>query len=302
MPRSTYQQQRADGDGYHQEADMSVSLDLLRTFLAVYRHGSITAAAERVGLSQPAMTAQVKSLETRLDRQLFVRQARGMAPTPAADDLARAVAGPLDSLARAVDDDTDPFARAVLLGGPAELLTEVALPLLAPLVGEGLRLRVSFGLADDLLNALSAGRLDLVVSTVPPRRRGVRAEPAYDESFVLVGAPGQSTDAPMIAYAEDLPIIRRYWRLVYGMRPPMSAQVVVPDLRAVLTLVLRGAGISVLPSYLCTTHLDAGRLVPLARPDLAPINTGYVAWRHGALTHPAVAAVHAHLLERLRQM
>jgi DNA-binding transcriptional LysR family regulator len=288
MPRSTYQQQRADGDGYHQEADMSVSLDLLRTFLAVYRHGSITAAAERVGLSQPAMTAQVKSLETRLDRQLLVRQARGMAPTPAADDLARAVAGPLDSLARAVDDDTDPFARAVLLGGPAELLTEVALPLLAPLVGEGLRLRVSFGLADDLLNALS--------------RRGVRAEPAYDESFVLVGAPGQSTDAPMIAYAEDLPIIRRYWRLVYGMRPPMSAQVVVPDLRAVLTLVLRGAGISVLPSYLCTTHLDAGRLVPLARPDLAPINTGYVAWRHGALTHPAVAAVHAHLLERLRQM
>lgn len=189
-----------------------------------------------------------------------------------------------------------------MLGGPAELLTEVALPLLAPLVGEGLRLRVTFGLADDLLDTLSAGGLDLVVSTVRPRRRGVQAEPAYDEHFVLVGTPGQPADAPMIAYGDDLPIIRRYWRLVYDQRPPMSAQVVVPDLRAVLALVLAGAGISVLPSYLCSTHLDAGRLVLLARPDLAPLNTGYIAVRHGALSYPAVAAVHAHLLEHLSHM
>lgn len=281
---------------------MAVSLDLLRTFLAVYRHGSITAAATQVGLSQPAVTAQVRSLETQLDRQLFVRQARGVAPTPAADELARTITEPLDRLAGAFDDDADPHTRAVLLGGPAELLTEVALPALVPLLGQGLRLRVSFGLADDLLQDLGSGRLDLVVSTVRPRRRGVLAEPAYDEEFVLVGAPGQSTDAPMIAYAEDLPIIRRYWRLVYGRRAPMAAQVVVPDLRAVLTLVLRGAGISVLPTYLCATHLDAGRLVTLAQPDLAPINTGYLAWRHGVLSHPAVAAVYDRLIEQLRAM
>lgn len=281
---------------------MSISLDLLRTFLAVHRSGSITAAADRVGLSQPAVTAQVKALEADLDAQLFVRQARGVTPTPAADELARTVAAPLDGLAAALDRETDRASRPVLLGGPAELLTEVALPLLAELVGDGVRLRVKLGLADDLLADLGAGGLDLVVSTIRPRQRGVRAEPAFDEELVLVGAPGQTLDAPMVAYAEDLPVIRRFWRTVYGRRPAMSARVVVPDLRAVLALVLAGTGISVLPRYLCSEHLIDGRLVTLAEPELAPINTGYLAWRDGVLTHPAVEAVHARLLAGLRQL
>jgi DNA-binding transcriptional LysR family regulator len=183
----------------------------------------ITAAASRVGLSQPAATAQVKSLETQLDRQLFVRHARWKAPTPAADDLARAVAAPLGGLAQLVDDDTNPCTRTVILGGPAELLTKVALPLLARSSRTGCAMWITLGLADDLLDAQSAGRLDLIVSTIRPRRRGIQAEPAFDETLVLVGAPGQSSDGPMIAYADDLPIIRRYWRSVYGMRPALSA-------------------------------------------------------------------------------
>ena len=279
---------------------MSVSLDLLRTFLAVYRAGSITAAAETVGLSQPAVTAQVKALEQALGRQLFVRLARGVAPTAAADELARAVAGPLDALNGIVGRDAEPYARAVHLGGPAEFMCEVALPRLAPLIARGLRLRTRFGLADDLLAELAAGRLDLVVSVIRPRHRAIRAEPVADEEFVLVGAPGRTPDAPLIAYAEDLPIIRRYWRTVFGRRPLMSAAVVVPDLRGVLALVRAGAGVSVLPAYLCAADLAAGRLVALAEPELPPINPLYLAWHPAAPAHPAVAEVRAHLSAVLR--
>ena len=74
------------------------SLDVLRTFLAVYRAGSATRAAELLGLSQPTVTAQVKSLEAELGKPLFDRLPHGMAPTVAADELARRVAGPLDEL------------------------------------------------------------------------------------------------------------------------------------------------------------------------------------------------------------
>ncbi|HUR05637.1 MAG TPA: LysR family transcriptional regulator [Nonomuraea sp.] len=283
---------------------MSLSLDLLRTFLEVHRTGSITAAAQTLGLSQPAVTAQVKTLEAALDRPLFDRLPRGVAPTAAADELARRVAGSLDVLDAVVEAEL-PSEQTVHLGGPAEFLCEHVIPLLAPLVREGLRLRTTFGLSDGLLADLAAGRLDLVVSTIRPRVRGVQAEPAYDEEFLLVATPELATQAdlaalPLIAYAEDLPIVRRYWRTVFGRRPAMAAQVVIPDLRGVLNAVRAGMGVSVLPAYLCGTDLAAGRLVTLAEPDLAPINTGYLAVRSGGLARAPIARVHGHLLAALR--
>ncbi|NJP94412.1 LysR family transcriptional regulator [Nonomuraea sp. FMUSA5-5] len=277
-----------------------LSLDLLRTFLAVYRTGSITAAAQTLGLSQPAVTAQVKTLEATLDRPLFDRLARGVAPTPAADELARRVAPGLDALDEVVAAEL-PSGEAVHLGGPAEFLSEVVMPMLAPLVRDGLRLRVTLGLSDDLLAGLAAGRLDLVLSTIRPRLRGVQADPVYDEEFLLVAAPGAGPEPqPLVAYAEDLPIVRRYWRSVFGRRPSMAAQVVMPDLRGVLSAVRAGMGVSVLPAYLCRRDLAAGTLVTLAEPEEPPINTGYLAVRSGARTRPAVARVRDHLTRELR--
>ncbi|MFI7639385.1 substrate-binding domain-containing protein [Nonomuraea sp. NPDC049400] len=198
---------------------------------------------------------------------------------------------------------------AVHLGGPAEFLCEVMMPMLAPLVRSGLRLRTTLGLSDDLLTDLAAGRLDLVLSTIRPRVRGVQADPVYDEEFLLVAAPSlalpgigprELAGVPLVAYAEDLPIVRRYWRTVFGRRPSMAAQVVIPDLRGVLSAVRAGVGVSVLPAYLCRRDLAAGTLVTLAEPDEAPINTGYLAVRSGALARPAVARVRAHLIEAFR--
>ncbi|MEV4285873.1 LysR family transcriptional regulator [Nonomuraea bangladeshensis] len=276
-----------------------LSLDLLRTFLAVYRTGSITAAAQTLGLSQPAVTAQVKTLEATLDRPLFDRLARGVAPTPAADELARRVAPGLDALDEVVASEL-PSDEAVHLGGPAEFLSEVVMPMLAPLVRDGLRLRVTLGLSDDLLAGLAAGRLDLVLSTIRPRLRGVQSDPVYDEEFLLVAAPGAGPAEPLVAYAEDLPIVRRYWRSVFGRRPSMAAQVVMPDLRGVLSAVRAGMGVSVLPAYLCRRDLEAGTLVTLAEPEEPPINTGYLAVRSGARTRPAVGRVRDHLVRELR--
>ncbi|MBB5079040.1 LysR family transcriptional regulator [Nonomuraea endophytica] len=282
---------------------MSISYDLLRTFLAVYRSGSVTRAAELLGLSQPSVTAQVKALETALKRPLFERLPRGMAATASADQLARRIAAPLDSLEELVMGDLSgpaaAFGRAVHLGGPAELMCERVLPALAVMVTGGLQLRVTLGLPDGLLATLADGGLDLVVSSVRPRRGGLRVEALCDEEFVLVAAPSWAPDAvdeaPLVAYAENLPILRRYWRSVFGTRLGRSPAVVVPDLRGVMAAVVAGAGVSVLPRYLCAGELAAGRLVTLLEPEIAPLNTIFLASRAG-VTHPAAAAVRDHLL------
>lgn len=281
-----------------------VSFDLLRTFLAVHRSGSVSRAAELLGLSQPTVTAHVKALEADLGRPLFERVPRGMAPTPAADHLAARVGPGLDSLEDVVGNDLNgdpraPFGRAVHLGGPAEIVCARVLPSLAGLVTQGLQLRVRLGLPDDLLADVVAGSLDLAVSSVRPRSRGLHVETLCDEEFHLVAAPSwtfeQLDRAPLVAYAENLPILRRYWRSVFETRLTRPPAVVVPDLRGVLAAVVAGAGVTVLPTYLCAGELAEGTLHVLHRPEVPPLNTLFLASRPGG-PHPAAETVRAHLL------
>ncbi|MGW3244044.1 LysR family transcriptional regulator [Streptomyces sp. NPDC001070] len=304
------------GPGRASGGPASLDLALLRTFLAVHRAGSFTAAARLLGLSQPTVTTQIRTLEGQLDRELFDRLPRGVAATPFADELAGRVAGPLDALAAVADRgraDTELPAEPVRLGGPAELLCERVLPALAPLVERGVRLRIGTGLTDDLLEGLRAGQHDLVISTHRPRGRLLSAVPLMDEEFVLVAAPsraarldvaadgpGALSGVPLVSYAEDLPIARRYWRHVFDRRLTGQPAVTVPDLRGVLAAVAAGAGFAVLPRYLCAGALAAGTLVPLLDPDDPPINTAYLVQRPGAAHHPHLGRVRDLLLREAR--
>ncbi|MFH8486713.1 LysR family transcriptional regulator [Streptomyces longisporoflavus] len=297
-----------------------LDLNLLRTFLAVHRSGSFTAAARLLGLSQPTVTTQIRALERQVGRELFERLPRGAAPVPFADALAARVVEPLDALA-AVTGHGGPLdgapADPVHLAGPAEMLCHCALPALAPLVEQGVRLRVTTGLTDRLLDELRAGRHDLVIATARPRGRSLSAVPLADEEFVLVAAPTWAEriggvgriaadgpavlrGTPLVTYAEDLPIARRYWRHVFGKRLTCEASVTVPDLRGVLSAVVAGAGFSVLPRYLCRDALAAGALVLLHDPQDAPINTGFLVQRPGSADNPHVALVRDHLVRSAR--
>lgn len=60
-----------------------MDLNQIKSFIAVANHGNLTQAAETLHLSQPAVTAQIKAMEKKLDVALFLRTAQGMVPTPA---------------------------------------------------------------------------------------------------------------------------------------------------------------------------------------------------------------------------
>lgn len=296
-----------------------LSLDLLRTFQAVYRAGTLTAAAASLGLSQPTVTTQLRTLEGLLGQPLFVRQARGVVPTARATDLARRIADPLDALvgvAAVLGRSSELAGRTLHLGGPAELVTAQVLPALAGTVAAGVAVRTRLGLAAELLAELADGRLELVVSTVPARRGGLHSEPLCDEEFVLVAAPAVAglidpallADAPgralrslpLVAYADDLPIVRRWWRHVLGAPPSGRAVVVVPDLRALLSAAVAGIGATVLPRYLCQEDLAAGRLVEVLVPADPPINTLYLVANAASRHEPHVAHAWAALLRQGR--
>ncbi|MFZ4896338.1 LysR family transcriptional regulator [Plantibacter sp. Mn2098] len=271
-------------------------LDHLRTFLTVQRTGSFTDAAALLGVSQPTVSAHVQALEAALGYPVLVRDRSGARVTTKGAALAREVAVHIDALddIASLSVDAGGAPSAVHLGGPAELLTTLVLPRLPELLeAAGAPIHVTFGLAEPLLEELRTGSLDVVVSAVQPRVRGVEAAPLVDEEFVLVGAPAwhprPGIDAPaslehipVVAYATNLPIVRRYWRTEFARRPDeVTTAAIVPDLRGVLAAVLAGAGMSVLPRYLVQDALDSGALVALHNPSVAPLNTVYLARRTG---------------------
>jgi len=85
----------------------SVPLSAIRVFEAAARLQSFTRAAEELGVTQAAVSWQVKALERRLDQPLFVRRPREVALTPAGERLARAASEAMSALRTALSDLTE---------------------------------------------------------------------------------------------------------------------------------------------------------------------------------------------------
>jgi DNA-binding transcriptional LysR family regulator len=96
-----------------------MELHQLRSFVAVAEEGNLTRAAERLFISQPAVSAHVKALEEELGVTLFLRSARGMRPTPEGEKLrerARAVLDAVAELSRSAQSLRDDVSGAFRLG------------------------------------------------------------------------------------------------------------------------------------------------------------------------------------------
>ncbi|MEU4871744.1 LysR family transcriptional regulator [Streptomyces sp. NPDC021608] len=294
-----------------------MDLALLRTFVTVHRAGSFTRAAALLGLSQPAVTSQIRTLERQVGRPLFLRQPRGVTPTSIGNELAHKAAPHLDALVEIAEVglDDESAARTLHLAGPPEFTAERALPALSGLSGDdgqAFALRASFGTAEEVLEGLAAGHHDLVISTARPRGSLLTATPLCDEEHVLIADSRWAgridsgrlrrkdasalVNLPVVEVHESLPLVTRYWAAVFDARPTASGTVIVPDLRAVLACAVAGAGLAVLPRYLCASALARGDVVALHEPAVPPLRTYVLAVRTGTLAMPHVARAHDLLL------
>ena len=196
------------------------------------------------------------------------------------------------------------------LAGPPEFTSVCVLPALADLVATGLGLQVTLDRpAEKLLDGLLEGKFDLVIATTRPDTGTVTVTHLFHEEFLLVSAPEVALKAtgsgpqaleglPLIAYSEDRPGIRRFWREVFGSDPDVAPAAVVPDVRAVLALTVAGAGYTVLPRYICRKELASGALVSLMEPAAPPANTMFLATNGSA--HQVVDNACRVLLEAAR--
>jgi DNA-binding transcriptional LysR family regulator len=220
-----------------------------------------------------------------------------MLPTEAGQQLYNQVAGAIELL-ETVPEKRELQGRLIRLGAPADFFSDYLLKRWAENAIADTSLKVHFGLAVELIEQLSAGVIEGAIATQKITQPDIAYQRICTESFWLVGPPNAkipfSPDSiqseptalgkwlqgqPWIAYSEELPIIRRFWRVVFGQRLAVNPQFVIPDLRGIRTAVAQGLGYSVLPNYLCADWIEQRRIQLVLQPSPAVRNTLWLAYR-----------------------
>lgn len=196
---------------------------LARTFLEVAASGSFVAAAERLNLTQTAVSARIRVLEEQLGRRLFVRNKAGARLTPAGERLVRHATTLVQVWERARQEVALPPGReqGVSLGCEPSLWQPLFADWLVWLHDHcpELAIKAEIETPARLVDRVIEGSLDLALVYNPPQRPGLVAEPIAEEKLVLV------TTSPDGALLAD-----RYVYVDWGPRFAVDHRAAYPEL------------------------------------------------------------------------
>jgi DNA-binding transcriptional LysR family regulator len=286
---------------------MDVDTRLLRYFAAVAAEGNLTHAAQRLFVSQPALTKQIRQLENQLGVRLFVRSRAGMALTAAGQALAERVPTVLaewDRALREAKSADSEAARVLRVGFLAGAANEATQPILAAFARRrpGWRVEMRAAAWVDPTAGLASGDVDVALLRLPfPDQDNLRVEVLFTEPRWVALPTAHPLarrehisfrdlwDEPFVAAPADTGAWRDWWlgmdeREGHPVRIGAVTDTGQPD--DWLTAIATGQGIALAPESGARYY---------ARPDityrpvteLSPSQVG-VAWLPAADTNPVI--------------
>lgn len=284
---------------------MDVDTGLLRSFATVVEEGNLTRAAERLYVSQPALTKQIRRLEGLLGAALFTRSRAGMSLTAAGRALADRVPDLLAEWDRAVAQSRAAAARksrVLRVGFLASAANEATPKIIAAFQENrpGWRVDMRQGAWSDPTAGLDAGDVDVAILRLPfPEQESWQVEVLLSEPRCVILpdthrlADRQEIrlrelwDEPFVAAPQETGSWRDYWLATDergGSRPRIGAVTRHPD--EWLTAIAGGSGVALAPQSAARFYPRPG-LVFRPVPDISPSHVGVV-WNPTDDTTPAV--------------
>ena len=244
----------------------------LRTFIAVVRHGTFAAAGERIGLTQSAVSSQIKRLEDSLGFELFDRTRRAATLNAAGGTtLARAeeIVALFSKLGELpADEGVDGLLRIGAIASVQSLLLPRAL---GPLRHKYPKLRLNLvpGVSMHLMDQLDAGEIDVAIMIRPPF--GMLPELTWQtlvrEPFMLV-VPGDLRGNDWRKLIQAQPFLR-YERKSFGGRMverflrdqhlTVQESIELDEIQGLVQLISNGLGLALVP--MVEAHLPLPRNV-----------------------------------------
>ncbi len=261
-----------------------MDLRQLEYFVNVVELGGFSRAARFLGVAQPAISRQVRSLEVELRQNLLLRNGRGATPTEAGKRLlehARGILQQVDRARRDVDEAKGASVGKVVVGLPPTLARLLTVPVVREFRQGYPRASLSIveGLSANIQEWLTVGRVDVGLVYNPTASPAIEIRVLLEEALCLIGARTEGR-APRTLHLAELP---RFPLLIpsrpnairmlvetrlagLGLRPDVAMEIdAVP---AILELVADGHGFAVLSPRALQGNAMAPRLHP--RTIVAP--------------------------------
>lgn len=262
-----------------------LNLNHLHTFANVMAHGSFSAAGERLGLTQPAVSLHIRQLEASLNLRLIERVGKRLKPTSAGTTLLEHI-GRIDAVIEDalldLSGHAEGIAGQIAIGTGATACIHLLPPLLRTLRLQfpALDVRVSTGNTDAILRAVEENRLDVALVTLPASGRSLSVSPLLEDEFVAIFSADQpERSSPLKAKTlEPMPLVIfeagsstrlliDEWFLQAGLRvkPVME----LGSIEAIKEMVAAGLGYSIVP-YLsvAAAHHRRGLRIQRLTPSL----------------------------------
>lgn len=250
--------------------------DLLRTFVTVADLGGITSACAVVGRSQPALSLQIKRLETLVEAPLLERSGKALRPTAEGEVLLRYAREML-----ALNDEAlsrlsrEPLAGTVRLGIPNEFASSFLPQILGKFAQThpDVAVEVTCGLSTNLLSSHERNELDLVFALHADQPADGAAE-GWTEDLVWVASPVHRchtrTPLPLIVAPRGCVYRGRIMEVLEQARIPWRILYSSPSFGGIRAGVLAGLGVTVLAESVVPDGLRT--LTPGVRlPELLPV-------------------------------
>jgi len=258
-----------------------MDITLARTFLNIVAAGSFLRAAERLHVTQTAVSARVRTLEQQIGATLFVRNRAGASLTPAGEQFVRYASMLVQVWERARHQAAIPPGRRSVLtiGCEVSLWDPLLLDWLLWMRTQAphLALRTEVGFPNELVDRVASGMLDVAVVYAPRQRPGLRIELLIEEKLVLVTTRegGPTPDASDYVYVDWGPDFAAQHALAFPDLGNAAVAAGLGPLGREYVLVAGGSGYFRLA--VVRHHLESGRLhrVPGAPEFLYPAYAVY---------------------------
>lgn len=292
----------------------SIDLNLLPVFEAVMETRQYSKAAERLAMSQPAMSAAVQRLRDTLNDPLFVRTSKGVVPTPKAELLYQDIQGGLSLLRqglsqqRGFDPKAQPHNFRILSGDYFEF---VLLPqLIGAIEGGGLQVRFNLKpIFDDSAKQLVHAQADVMLDAFPIKDERIHCEVVTEETLVVVARKDHPDIQDALSLSDFfsathavLPNRGRLLPLDKILDKPLKQErkigVQVTQYISLLAAVANSNYIATAPKQLANRYADALGLLIYDFPIPVPPVPIYMMWSKAFDHDPA----HQWLLKQLRKV
>ena len=257
-----------------------IELKQLKIFRTIVEVGSFTGAGERLGVSQSAISQQVRALEEELGVPLLLRTAKSLQVTPSGEMLlscARQVLDKVDETRRHLEEQARGRGGLVRIGTPEPPCNYLLPEVLVELKRRFPRIdaRVVSGHTADTLGRLMSGELDVALLPLPVDAEKLRIVEVGRDELVAVVPPDHAwtkmpfvtardfDKEPLLVYDRSSQItdLTLGFLLAEGVFPRIAAE--IDHIQALKQLAQRRLGIAVVPSWAAHDEITAGLLAPV---------------------------------------